>query len=235
MAFTYFSDLKARLQRPGGPPLYFRVANLVVAVLMIISAIVFFTWSDFGRIMVGVFEIIFGLWMIMFELAEMAWLTPLVQFMFTWRGRGAFYVFMGCLTLGHKTFGWVVGAVIIAIGVVYIVLSFTTKRHESYAADTTGGGYPAHGDAMYNANPMYMQKDDMYGSVVSVQHGAAQPYYSSQKQPPQQPQFTTTQYASPGYHPRPSDSEQYPPTQYTHSTLGPDSRPPRADHLHSPI
>ncbi|KAJ2349204.1 hypothetical protein IWW50_002415 [Coemansia erecta] len=236
MAFTYFSDFKARLQRPGGPPFYFRVTNLIVAVLMIISAIVFFTWSDFGRIMVGVYKIIFGLWMIMSELAELAWLTPYVQFMYTWRGRGIFYVFIGCLTLGHKTFGWVFGAVIAGIGVVYIVLSFTAMRHESYAADAMGGGsYPAASDNMYNTNPVYMQKNETYGSVLSVQHGAAQPYYTGQQQPQPQPQFTTTQYASSNYHPDQPDRDQYPPTQYSHNPTEPNTQYSRTDHLHSPI
>ncbi|KAJ2497260.1 hypothetical protein GGH96_005232 [Coemansia sp. RSA 1972] len=229
MAFTYFSDLKARLQRPGGPPLYFRIANLVVAVLMIISAIVFFTWADFGRIMVGVYEIVFGVWIIMSEVAELAWLTPLVQFMYTWRGRGIFYVFMGCLTMGHKTFGWVVGAVITAIGAVYIVLSFTAKRNESYAADAVGS--QGMGDTMYNTNPMYAQKNEMYGgSVVSVRQGAAQPYYSSQKQA--QPQFTTSQYSSSDYHPDQPDRDQYPTAQYSTTST---ANYPRTDHLHSPI
>ncbi|KAJ2848649.1 hypothetical protein IWW36_003164 [Coemansia brasiliensis] len=231
MAFTYFSDLKERLRRPGGPPFTFRVANLIVAILMIVSAIVFFTWSDFGRIMVGVYEIVFGIWMIMFELAELAWLTPQVQFMFTWRGRGLFYVFIGCLTLGHKTFGWVVGAIIIAVGVVYIVLSFTSKRNESYGIDAAGGGYPSTSNIMYNTNPIYSQKNDMYGSVVSVHHGAAQPYYDTQKQP----ELTTTQYVSPTYHPNEPSNDQYPQQQYSHNSIGPNAQARRTDHLHSPI
>ncbi|KAJ2787628.1 hypothetical protein GGI15_000590 [Coemansia interrupta] len=132
MAFTYFSDLNRRLRAPGGPPYYFRVANLVVSALMIVSAVIFFVWADFMRIMLGIYEIVFGAWMIMFEVAEVGWLTPYVQFMFTWRGRGLFYVFIGCLTLGYKTLGWVFGSVITAIGVAYIVLSFTVKKHESY-------------------------------------------------------------------------------------------------------
>ncbi|KAI8326390.1 hypothetical protein GQ54DRAFT_243733, partial [Martensiomyces pterosporus] len=100
----------------------FRIANLVVAVLMIIIAIVFFTWSSFPRIMLGIYEIVFGVWIIMFEVAEMAWLKKYVEFMFTWRGRGIFYVFIGCLTLGTKAIGWIFGSVITGIGAAYVVL-----------------------------------------------------------------------------------------------------------------
>ncbi|KAJ2157554.1 hypothetical protein GGF46_004416 [Coemansia sp. RSA 552] len=198
---SYLGNLKERLRRPGGPPFYFRIANLVVAVLMIVSAIVFFTWAEFGRIMLGIYEIMFGLWMIMLELAEMKWLVPYVQFMLTWRGRGIFYVFMGCLTLGHNTFGWVVGAVITGIGVAYIVLSFTAKRDESYTGDTAGG-QPTTGDIMYNPSQsngqksgMYWQGADTYGSVLSVHQGTIQ----SQSQPQPQPQYTTTQYTTTQY------------------------------------
>ncbi|KAJ2374067.1 hypothetical protein IW150_003308 [Coemansia sp. RSA 2607] len=161
MAFTYFSDLNQRLRAPGGPPYYFRVANLVVSVLMIVSAVIFFVWADFMRIMLGIYEIVFGVWMIMFELAEVAWLTPYVQFMFTWRGRGLFYVFIGCLTLGYKTLGWVFGAVITAIGVGYIVLSFTAKKHESYVNSAISGGSNT---TMYNDSGMYAHQKGAYGT-----------------------------------------------------------------------
>ncbi|KAJ2079843.1 hypothetical protein H4R24_003500 [Coemansia sp. RSA 988] len=200
MKFMYFRNLKERLRQPGGPPFYFRLTNLVVAILMIISAIVFFTWSDFGRIMVGVFEIIFGIWMILVELSEMGWLTPYVQFMFTWRGRGLFYVFMGCLTLGNKTYGWVMGAIIIGIGIVYIVLSLTAKRNESYATNVIDNAHQMRTDTMYNPHSVYGRKNDMYGgSVVSVQQqDLPQPHYPSAAAA-LQPEYTTTQYASPSF------------------------------------
>ncbi|KAJ1668594.1 hypothetical protein IW140_002654 [Coemansia sp. RSA 1813] len=251
MAFTYFRDLGERLRRPGGPPFYFRIANLVVAVLMIVMAIVFFTWGEFGRIMLGIFEIVFAIWMIMFELAELAWLTPLVRFMFTWRGRGLFYVFVGCLTLGYRTVGWVFGAIIIAIGVVYIVLSFTSKKNESYIE--SAAQYPAiASDTMYYQNSVNVQKAgsiaNVYGSSgdgSGAQYlGDHQPHkygtqstymddalHYGQPQPPQpaqriQPQHQTNQYAPQrGF----NQFEQHQQISPTHKTE------PRTDHLHSPI
>ncbi|KAJ2556905.1 hypothetical protein EV175_001682, partial [Coemansia sp. RSA 1933] len=210
-------DLGQRLRQPGGPPFYFRIANLVVAVLMIVMAIVFFTWGEFGRIMLGIFEIIFAVWMIMFEVAELAWLTPLVQFMFTWRGRGIFYVFIGCLTLGYRTVGWVLGAVIIAVGVVYIVLSFTSKRNESYV-DSTAKHQGIASNTTYYTNTVNVQKAgsiaDMYGQsggggsryVDSHLYGTQSTFMADsqqygQPQAPQaaqriQPQYPTGEYAS---------------------------------------
>ncbi|KAJ1966108.1 hypothetical protein GGI12_000312 [Dipsacomyces acuminosporus] len=168
MGFTYFNDLKERLSRPGGPPFYFRIANLVVAVLMIIIGIVFFTWSSFTRIMLGIYEILFGIWIIMLEVAEMAWLKKLVEFMFTWRGRGLFYIFIGCLTLGTKAIGWVFGAVITGVGAVYVFLSFTTKKNESYIEDAPQT--QAGGSAMYNSSTA--------GYAGNTQHGGQNPYGS---------------------------------------------------------
>ncbi|KAJ2512313.1 hypothetical protein GGI11_004778 [Coemansia sp. RSA 2049] len=248
MAFTYFRDLNARLRRPGGPPFYFRVANLVVAVLMIVMGIVFFTWAEFGRIMLGIFEIVFAIWMIMFEMAELAWLTPLVQFMFTWRGRGLFYVFIGCLTLGYRTVGWILGAIIIAIGVGYVVLSFTSKRNESYvgAAETFPG---IASDNMYYQNSVNVQKA---GSIANMYDPSGSVKYlgGDNQQQQHQPQFATqstymtnTQYSQP----RPPLPTQQIQPQYgadgQDATLGRFNQFEQhqpidstyRDHLHSPI
>ncbi|KAI9503613.1 hypothetical protein GGI25_004865 [Coemansia spiralis] len=244
MAITYFRNLNERLRRPGGPPFYFRITNIIVAVLMIVMGIVFFTWSQFGRIMLGIYEIVFAIWMILFELAELAWLTPLVQFMFTWRGRGLFYVFIGCLTLGYRTVGWVFGAIIIAIGVVYIVLSFTTKRNECYLENTSAGGYPGiANDPMYNQNNVNSQKiglDTMYGSA-SAQYAGAQPQYGTQTaytsgaQP--QPQYTTTQYSTNQYASGNFDASRHGTNHFDQpQPISPTyKQEPRTDRLHSPI
>ncbi|KAJ2395144.1 hypothetical protein GGI23_004414 [Coemansia sp. RSA 2559] len=237
MAFTYFRDLNERLRQPGGPPFYFRIANLVVAVLMIVMAIVFFTWGEFGRIMLGIFEIVFAIWMVMFELAELAWLTPLVQFMFTWRGRGIFYVFIGCLTLGYRTVGWIFGAIIIAIGVVYIVLSFTSKRNESYV-DSAAKNQGISSDTMYYHNSANVQKAGSFAGMYGpsgggggAQYAGDQSQYGAQSmhsgygqpqvpQPAQriQPQYPTGEYASQAGFDRPTYKAEA-----------------RTDHLHSPI
>ncbi|KAJ2804565.1 hypothetical protein H4R21_001592 [Coemansia helicoidea] len=153
MAANFLPRLKERLLRPGGPPLTFRITNIVVAILMIVSGIVFFTWKQFEHIMLGVFELLFGAWIIVFELAESPRLAQYVQFMYTWFGRGLLYVFIGCLTLGYKAFGWVFGAIIAGVGVVYIVLAFTLKRDESYAA-SIDSGRPA-GESIYDPNAVY--------------------------------------------------------------------------------
>ncbi|KAJ1999480.1 hypothetical protein H4R26_005042 [Coemansia thaxteri] len=131
----------------------------------------------------------------MFELAEMAWLAPYVQFMFTWRGRGIFYVFMGCLTLGYRALGWVFGSIIIAVGIVFLVLSFTVKRHESYVS----GAGPGHGgsETMYADSSRVnkgMPAPGMYGSAAGMD-----PYAMQGQQPSAQhahTQISQTQYTS---------------------------------------
>ncbi|KAJ1939655.1 hypothetical protein GGF37_004308 [Kickxella alabastrina] len=186
MAFTYFQDLNRRLRQPGGPPYYFRIANIIVAILMIISAIVFFIWANFMRIMLGIFEIIFGLFIIMFELAELAWLTPYVQFMFTWRGRGLFYVFIGCLTLGYKALGWVFGAIITAIGAAYVVLSFTAKKNESYVSNVVSGSNA--GSEMYGDQGSYPTLQQQHKDPLDAQHSTQNAYLRSHQQQQQKEQ-----------------------------------------------
>ncbi|KAJ1735105.1 hypothetical protein LPJ61_000735 [Coemansia biformis] len=242
MAAALLSRLNERLCRPGGPPLYFRITNLVVAVLMIVSGIVFFTWSQFERIMLGVFEVLFGLWIIAIELAETSRVGRYVQFMFTWFGRGLFYVVVGCLTLGHKTFGWVFGAIIAGVGVVFIALALTVKRRESYATNPDADRLSGH-DVMYDPNSVYGRKLDMYGSAASVQQSMAQPHYASQ---PHQPQYTTSQYRPSTYNPGQPDPGPYQdqtPTHYqNHQQAASQQQPadssaqdPATNYLHSSI
>ncbi|KAJ1660356.1 hypothetical protein GGF44_000640 [Coemansia sp. RSA 1694] len=213
MALAYFRNLSERLRRPGGPPLYFRITNIVVAILMIIAGIAFFTWSNFLRIMLGVFEIIFAVWIIMFEVAEMAWLTPYVQFMFTWRGRGIFYVFIGCLTLGYKALGWVLGSVMIGIGIAYIALSLTTKRHESYVSS----GGVAGTETMYRDSSLAHK--GLGGAGLSMYGGGI----PQGQQHSNYPQISHSQYSS---------------DQFGHAPTAPNptqTRTQNSDYLHSHV
>ncbi|KAJ2366670.1 hypothetical protein H4S02_010429 [Coemansia sp. RSA 2611] len=165
--------------------------------------------------MLGIFEIIFAIWIIMFELAEMAWLAPYVQFMFTWRGRGIFYIFMGCLTLGYKALGWILGSIIIGVGVGYIVLSFTAKRHENYM---TGAGV-AGTETMYRDSS---QTHKGLGGAGLSMYGGGIP--QSQYNGNAIPQISLTQYSS-------SD-------QFGHGPAMPNpaqARPTTTDYLHSPV
>ncbi|KAJ2770699.1 hypothetical protein IWQ57_002540 [Coemansia nantahalensis] len=232
MAANFLPRLKERFLWPGGPPLTFRITNIVVAILMIVSGIVFFTWKQFEHIMLGVFELLFGAWIIVFELAESPRLAQYVQFMYTWFGRGLLYVFIGCLTLGFKAFGWVFGAIIAGVGVVYIVLAFTLKRDESYAA-SIDSGRPA-GESIYDPNAVYGRKLDMYGSMASVQQSLAQ------SQCPPQPQYTTSMYVPSHYNSSHPDLDQRPepvqhqrPESAQHPQMGPVLRPGSAQQQQS--
>ncbi|KAJ2450056.1 hypothetical protein GGI03_007014 [Coemansia sp. RSA 2337] len=164
--------------------------------------------------MFGIFEIVFAIWIIMFELAEMAWLTPYVQFMFTWRGRGIFYVFIGCLTLGYKALGWILGAIIIGIGIGYIVLSFTTKRHENYMTGTGIAGT----ETMYRDSSIAHK--GLGGAGLSM-YGGGIP--QTQQGGNVIPQISVSQYSS---------------DQFGHGPTAPNpaqSRSTHADYLHSPV
>lgn len=192
MAEGYFQRLKERLNRPGGPPIYYRITNLVVAIMIIVAGIVFITWLSFLRIMLGVYEIVFGIWMVMFEVADICWLTKHVQFMFTWLGRGLFYIFVGCLTMGHKTFGWVFGSIITLIGVIYVVLSFSVMKNENYIQETN--------EAVSNTTMYRDSTMASYGGAdkrPSFNNGQGQHPYGYQPQYPYTlPQISQTEFRS---------------------------------------
>ncbi|KAJ2780680.1 hypothetical protein H4R18_003321 [Coemansia javaensis] len=223
MGAGYFRGLAERLRRPGGPPLYFRAANVVVAALMVASGIVFFTWAGFERIMLGVYLVLFGAWIVGSEVSEATRMARYARFMLTWLGRGLFYVFIGCLVLGDRAAGWALGALIIAAGVVYVVLGLTVMRNKQYGPSSPASSHTRPGDAMYDPNSVYGRKYDMYGSAVSVhQHGLG---HQQQHQQQKQPQYTTSHYVSSDFARSQAGLGQYSPDSQHNDPTDPTKRP----------
>lgn len=106
----------------------FRLVNLAVGAVMVLGGISQFIQSEhlFRDIIIGIYVIIFGLVVAGLELLPQVppYIPKYASFMFSFLGRGIFYVFVGCLILEGKWPRIVAGSIIGLIGVGYCALEF---------------------------------------------------------------------------------------------------------------
>ncbi|KAI9492583.1 COPI associated protein-domain-containing protein [Zychaea mexicana] len=104
--------------------LVFRVINCIVAAFMVVGAVGKIISVGFPNFITGIFCIIFGIVTAVFEFRLPAQVTQYASFMFSFLGRGLFYIFIGCITLNYEALTIASGVIIIVVGVAYVVLHF---------------------------------------------------------------------------------------------------------------
>jgi TM2 domain-containing membrane protein YozV len=102
----------------------FRIVNLAVGVLMILGGISQFFDKSVDRIIVGVYVILFGLATGLLEFQIPPQVARYASFMFSFLGRGLFYLFIGCIIVGTDWTKYVPGAIVAFGGIVYGVLEY---------------------------------------------------------------------------------------------------------------
>ncbi|ROW14527.1 hypothetical protein VPNG_03138 [Cytospora leucostoma] len=102
----------------------FRGVNLVVAVIMILGGISQFFSASFQSIIIGVYVIIFGAATGLLEFQIPPQVSRYASFLFSFIGRGAFYIFVGTILLDGHVLRIIAGSVVGFIGVAYAVLEF---------------------------------------------------------------------------------------------------------------
>ncbi|KAL4887595.1 COPI-coated vesicle protein [Aspergillus karnatakaensis] len=105
----------------------FRIVNVAVGGLMVFGGISqFFGGGGFGAIILGVYIIIFGLIVAGLEFLPNIpdYVYRYASFLFSFLGRGVFYVFVGCITLSGHAIRYVSGSIIGVIGLAYVALEF---------------------------------------------------------------------------------------------------------------
>lgn len=111
----------------------YRIANLVVALILIVLGILAFTiFVDFKNVLLGVYGILFGSTIILAEFRMRFLLIDYCGFLNNLFGRGLFYLFCGALLLSVSvqiTYVVVLAAVVLAIGFAYILLYFIPNAH----------------------------------------------------------------------------------------------------------
>ncbi|KAL2153398.1 hypothetical protein VTH82DRAFT_4553 [Thermothelomyces myriococcoides] len=102
----------------------FRIVNLVVAVLMILGGISQFFPIGFQSSIIGVYVIIFGLATGILEFQIPPQISRYASFLFSFLGRGIFYIFVGCILLHDHVLRIIAGSIVGLVGVAYVALEF---------------------------------------------------------------------------------------------------------------
>ncbi|KAK6819715.1 hypothetical protein PG990_010207 [Apiospora arundinis] len=102
----------------------FRIVNLVVAAVMILGGIVQFFNFGVQTLIIGIYEIIFGAAVALLEFQIPPQVSRYASFMFSFIGRGVFYIFMGSILLSSDWFRGLAGSIIAFVGLAYCALEF---------------------------------------------------------------------------------------------------------------
>ncbi|KAF2747907.1 COPI associated [Sporormia fimetaria CBS 119925] len=103
----------------------FRIVNFVVAVLMVLGGVAkLLPFSNFSNIILGVYLILFGLATGLLEVQIPQQVARYASFMFSFLGRGLFYIFIGSVIVGERWFRIVPGTLVGIVGVGYAVLEY---------------------------------------------------------------------------------------------------------------
>ncbi|KAK6213986.1 hypothetical protein LQW54_004760 [Pestalotiopsis sp. IQ-011] len=104
----------------------FRIVNLAVGVVMILGGISqFFTEANgFQSFVIGSYVILFGAAVGLLEFQIPPQVSRYASFLFSFVGRGIFYIFVGSILLGGGVLRIIAGSIVGLIGVGYAVLEF---------------------------------------------------------------------------------------------------------------
>jgi len=102
----------------------FRIVNLAVGVVMVLGGIAQFFPLGFKNVIVGVYVILFGASTALLEFQIPPQISRYASFLFSFIGRGIFYIFIGCLLLDEGWLKTIAGSIVGLVGVAYAVLEF---------------------------------------------------------------------------------------------------------------
>ncbi|KAJ1333643.1 COPI associated protein [Microdochium nivale] len=102
----------------------FRLVNLAVGVVMILGGISQFFPFGFQSVIVGIYVIIFGLAVALLEFQIPPQVARYASFLFSFLGRGIFYIFVGSILLHDHVLRQIAGSIVGLVGVGYVALEF---------------------------------------------------------------------------------------------------------------
>ncbi|GAQ09617.1 golgi apparatus membrane protein tvp15 [Aspergillus lentulus] len=104
----------------------FRIVNIAIGVIMILGGIAQFFPASLGSVIVGAYVIIFGLVVGGLELMPNVpdYVYRYASFLFSFLGRGVFYVFVGSILLHGHVLRYIAGSIVGFVGLGYVVLDF---------------------------------------------------------------------------------------------------------------
>ncbi|KAG9007067.1 hypothetical protein FRB90_009572 [Tulasnella sp. 427] len=127
--FVIMDQVKDLLSQPA---FVFKCINIVVGAAMITGAVFQFIWHSFSSIIIGVYAVLFGATVLGLELYNLpsnyqAILYRYAGFLYSFVGRGVFYILVGVLITGSSPFLYAFGTAVGVVGLAYIVLEFVNK------------------------------------------------------------------------------------------------------------
>lgn len=103
----------------------FRIVNLVIGVAMVLGGVGNFIHNpSVQNIIVGIYVVLFGLSTALLEFQIPPQVARYASFMFSFIGRGIFYVFVGCIIVGDTWYKWLPGSIVVLVGIGYAALEF---------------------------------------------------------------------------------------------------------------
>ncbi|KAJ5654137.1 hypothetical protein N7490_001140 [Penicillium lividum] len=104
----------------------FRLVNIAVGVIMVLGGISQFFPATMSSVIVGIYVIMFGLIVAGLEFVPNVpdYAYRYASFLFSFLGRGVFYIFIGSILLHDMVLRIISGSLIGFIGVGYLVLEF---------------------------------------------------------------------------------------------------------------
>ncbi|KFG79181.1 putative COPI-coated vesicle protein [Metarhizium anisopliae] len=104
--------------------IYSRIVNLAVAVITILGGIASIFGFQLQSIILGAYMIVFGLAIALLEFQIPPQVSRYANFLFSFIGRGIFYILLGGLLLGGHVLRNIAGSIVGIVGVGYIALEF---------------------------------------------------------------------------------------------------------------
>ncbi|KAI0899820.1 COPI associated [Annulohypoxylon nitens] len=102
----------------------FRIVNLAVGVIMVLGGISQFFNASFQSIIIGAYVLLFGLGVALLEFQIPPQVSRYASFMFSFLGRGIFYVFVGSILLNNGVLRIIAGSIVGVVGLAYAALEF---------------------------------------------------------------------------------------------------------------
>ncbi|PNP45850.1 hypothetical protein TGAMA5MH_02590 [Trichoderma gamsii] len=102
----------------------FRIVNLVVAGVTVLGGVFHIFPIGLQNVIIGIYMIVFGLAIALLEFQVPPQVSRYANFLFSFIGRGVFYILIGGLLLGDKTIANIAGGIVGIAGIGYVGLEF---------------------------------------------------------------------------------------------------------------
>lgn len=121
----------------------FRIVNLAVGALMVVGAVFHLFPLTLSHVIVAVYIIIFGAATALLEFQIPPQVARYASFLFSFIGRGAFYIFVGSLLIEVGIMDKIIGTIVGAVGIAYVVLEFIPSIEPPQNMREADGGWGA--------------------------------------------------------------------------------------------